>query len=308
MFAGLGAAQSIPPSYGQPKTPQVVAYVERALQQHDLASAQAMAAQYRRLNGDTPEALEALSWVARGEAAGGQMDKAIADADDIEQSARRLLATRALDAEPQLPLALGASYEVRAQVMYVQGRRSEALQLLENAAHTWRGTSIVGRLEKNILLMTLEGHPLPALHADDWIGKKPAQPLDWHGKVVLLFFWAHWCSDCKGDAPAVANIARDLEPKGLLVIAPTRLYGYTAQDDNAAPAVEKPFIAKVFEHYYSAIPNAQIPLDTGNFERFGASTTPTLVVADKHGIVRLYHPGAMSESALRAAIVPLLGR
>jgi thioredoxin-related protein len=43
-------------------------------------------------------------------------------------------------------------------------------------------------------------------------------------------------------------------------------------------------------------------LDSSNFERFGVSTTPTLVIADKRGIVRLYHPGYLDEKSLRAAI------
>ncbi len=44
----------------------------------------------------------------------------------------------------------------------------------------------------------------------------------------------------------------------------------------------------------------------GNFERFGVSTTPTIVLIDRRGIVRLYHPGVIEEADLRAAIEPLL--
>ena len=308
MLSGSALSQTIPPTYGQPKTPKIVAYVQAALQQGNLPQAQAIAAQYRRLNGDQPDALEALSWVARGEAAMGQGERAESDAEEVERSVRRLVATRSLDAEPHLPLALGASYEVRAQLLFAAGRRAEALQLLQSAEKTWRGTSIVGRLEKNVLLMTLEGHPLPAIRASDWIGKKPEPSTAWRGKVVLLFFWAHWCSDCKADSPIIADLARDFEPKGLVVVAPTRLYGYTAEQDTAAPAVEKPFVEKVFQHYYAGIPNAQVPLDASNFERFGATTTPTIVIADRRGIVRLYHPGAMDEQSLRAALAPLLAR
>jgi hypothetical protein len=105
----------------------------------------------------------------------------------------------------------------------------------------------------------------------------------------------------------IAKLATDLEPKGLRIVAPTRLYGYTADDDHAAPAKETAFIGKVFERYYSTIPKARVPLDESNFQRFGASTTPTIVVVDRHGIVKLYHPGVMDEASLRAVIDPLLG-
>lgn len=308
VFALAGAVPLIAQGYGQPATPKIVAYVEMALQQGDLHSAEAMAAQYRKLYGDTPEALEAYSWVARGEARAGNADEALRQAEEIERASRAALATRKLDAEPHLPLALGAAYEVQAAVLSQTQRRAEALQLLQSALKTWKGTSLVDRLQKNINLLTLQGKPMPMLRDTEWIGAKPQPESAWRGKVLLLFFWAHWCADCKAEAPIIARLAAEFQPRGLAVIAPTRLYGYTAQEEHAPPAVELPFVQKVYEKYYSTIPNAPVPVDAGNFQRFGASTTPTIVLVDRQGIVRLYNPGAMEEEALRAAIEPLLGK
>lgn len=295
-----------PQDYGQPATPKVVAYVQAMLQRGDLQDAEAMVAQYRKLYGDTPEALEAYSWLARGELAAGRAAQALKDSEEIERIARGTLATRRLDAEPHLPLALGAAYEVQAQALYETHRRAEALALLRSALKTWQGTSLVDRLQKNINLMTLEGKPMPLLSEVKWIGKKPQPAADRRGKVLLLFFWAHWCADCKADAPIIAKLASEFQPKGLVVIAPTRLYGYTAQEEHAAPSVELPFVEKVYQKYYSDIPNAGVPVDAGNFQRFGASTTPTIVLVDRRGIVRLYNPGAMDEASLRAAIERLI--
>jgi thiol-disulfide isomerase/thioredoxin len=300
-----GVAQQIPPSYGQPATPRIVAYVIRALQQGDLASATGLVDQYRRLNGDTPEALEALSWLARGEVAGGALEAAQAHAEEIRHAAKTALATRKLDQEPHLPLALGAGYEVEAEILTKQNKRTEALQLLRSGIAEWRGTSLVDRLQKNINLLSLEGKPMPQLRTTDWLGAKPSNPNAWRGKPLLLFFWAHWCADCKGEAPLIGQLAAEFQPKGLVVMAPTRLYGYTAQDEHAPPQEERAFIQRVFEKYYAGIPNASVPFDTGNFERFGASTTPTIVLVDRRGTVRLYHPGVMDESALRAAIASI---
>lgn len=300
------AAQEIPKTYGQPATPPMVARVQLALKAGDLAAAEGLARQYRGLYGDTPEVLDALGWVARGELAEQQIDKANQTAAEILRSGQVALAARAMDTEPYLPLAIGTAYEVQAQVLFVQGRRAAALQLLRTADAKWRETSLGDRLQKNINLMTLQGRPMPLLRASEWIGKKPASPEAWRGKVVLLFFWAHWCADCKADAPIIAKLAAELKPQGLVVIAPTRRYGYTFDDDHAPPAKETPFISKVFERYYGNIPVVGVPLDSGNFQRFGASTTPTIVLVDRHGIVRLYHPGLMTEEELRGAINPLL--
>ena len=42
------------------------------------------------------------------------------------------------------------------------------------------------------------------------------------------------------------------------------------------------------------------------FSDFGVSTTATLVIADRQGVVRLYHKGLMTLEELEAAVVPLL--
>jgi thiol-disulfide isomerase/thioredoxin len=287
-------------------TPRVVAYVLGALQQGDLATASALVTQYRRLNGDTPEGLEALSWVARGELMAGRLADAEKHANEIRTSTEKTLATRKLDAEPHLPIALGAAYEIQAQILTTQHKRTEAIAFLQFALRTWRGTSISERLQKNLNLLTLEGRPIPALQETEWIGSKPTALNALRGKVVLLFFWAHWCADCKQEAPIIAKLASEFASSGFVVIAPTQRYGYTALNEHASAAEETAFIEKVYAKFYSGIPNAGVPVSEANFERFGVSTTPTLVLVDKHGVVRLYHPGAMDEPLLRAAIEPLL--
>jgi thioredoxin-related protein len=45
-----------------------------------------------------------------------------------------------------------------------------------------------------------------------------------------------------------------------------------------------------------------VPVGEENFRAWGASTTPTVVVIDRSGIVRLYHPGEMSYEELLPAV------
>lgn len=265
------------------------------------------APQWTESNGITPEAVEALSFQARRDLGFGNLEKASQEADAVLYESRGLLKGRALDSLPQLATAVGAAYEVQAQTLDAQGRRSEAIQLLQHAMREWSGTSIVTRLQKNLNLLTLSGKRTPALDVSRWIGsRKPFALSSLRGKVVVLFFWADWCADCKAEVPVLANLAAELKPKGLVVVAPTMLYGYTPADDHASPEQEKAFIEKVFQAFYSEIPGIEVPLGSENFERFGASTVPTIVLVDRKGIIRLYHPGTMDRTALASALSPLI--
>ena len=231
-----------------------------------------------------------------------QFDKADSNAKETEKLAVQALATRPLDAEPHLPLAFGAAIEVQAQVLTANGDRSGALALLHKDLLAYRTTSIRTRIQKNINLLSLEGRAAPALEEREFLGVKPAPLLSLRGKPVLLFFWAHWCPDCKQEEHILAQVAREYAPAGLVMIAPTQRYGYVANGDEASPADELKYIEKIRHQFYADLLGVPAPVSEANFRNYGASTTPTLVLIDRRGIVRLYHPGAMTLDELRAAL------
>jgi thioredoxin-related protein len=43
-----------------------------------------------------------------------------------------------------------------------------------------------------------------------------------------------------------------------------------------------------------------------NHKQYGVASTPTIVLVDRQGLVRLYHPGRMTEQELETAITALL--
>ncbi len=152
----------------------------------------------------------------------------------------------------------------------------------------------------------MEGKLAPELDTSDWLGVRPPTLASLHGKPVLLFFWAHWCVDCKAESQIVADVQKRYGPKGLVVIGPTKFYGYVGSGQDAGPMVEKPYIDRVRQQFYGAISPMPAPLSNANFQAYGASTVPTLVLIDSSGIVRMYHPGAMPEAELSARIQSIL--
>src|SRR6202453_2351775 len=280
----------------------VVDTVRSYVAQHNFDAAERQVREYRTHSGVTPELAEAVSWMARGKLNAKTFPRADAYAAETRKLSESLLQKRKLDAEPLLPIALGASIEVHAQALAAQGARSEAVVFLHDQLKLFAGTSIVERIRKNVNLLSLEGKPAPELDEGEWLGSEPPSLASLRGHPVLLFFWAHWCSDCKGEAPLIADLQRIYGPKGLVVIDPTKRYGYAANGDDAAPAVEKPYIDKVRLQFYAMLPNMPVPLSAANFQAYGASTVPTIVLVDSAGIVRLYHPGVMPEAELSARI------
>lgn len=280
----------------------VVEDTRTALDAYNFSGAEAGLQAYRTQHGVTPEYVEAYSWMARAALKNRQYDQALAYARQTKTDAQAQLKTRKLDADEHLPTALGAAYEVEAQADVAQGRKAEAVELLRAALRTYGTTSIRARLQKNLNALTLPGSTAPELEVVKSLGAKSPTLSQLRGKPVLLFFWAHWCADCKADAPVIAQLKQDYAKQGLAVIGPTRYYGYTAQIEHATPQQELPYIEAVNKQFYAGLKDMPVPVSAANFDRYGASTTPTLVLIDRAGKVAMYHPGAMTYEQLQVEI------
>jgi len=280
--------------------------VRALIGQHNLAAADQMARAYQSQMGATSELAAALSWLARGALEARNLDRADAYANESRNLALGFLKARKLDQDPWLPIALGASIEVHAQALAARGERPEAIAFLREQLKLFAATSLPERIRKNMNLLTLEGKPAPPLEAPEWLGPKPPSLAALRGHPVLLFFWAHWCPDCKAEVGILANLKRTFGPQGLVIIGPTRYYGYVAGGADALPEAEKRYIDEVRNQYYAPLADLPAPISSANLVAYGASTTPTLVLIDGAGIVRYYHPGAASESELAARIRGML--
>jgi len=283
----------------------IVEDVVAALNRNDFAGADRQVQAYRKSKGTTSELATAISWQARAALATNNLERAAAYAAQTRQMALPNVLGPRMDREQWL-FALGASIEVQAQVMATKGETAEALAFLRNELKTYSGTSLRERIQKNINLLGLEGKPAPELDTAVWFGPKPPTIASLRGKPILLFFWAHWCPDCKADVPIIAALMKKYGPSGLTLIGPTRYYGYVANGADATPEVEKPYIENIRRKFYAPLLNMPAPLSTANFNRYGASTTPTLVLVDRKGIVRWYHPGAASGPELASEIEQVL--
>ena len=262
----------------------------------------------RRVDSEQPTAewLAAVSWLARGASFAERWDLAERYASEAYEGSLELMKERPLDAERFLPTALGAGIEVLGHTYDAQGDRARAVTFLSAARQEFAGTSIETRIQKNFLLLSLEGKPFPALEVDDYLGLQPPTPDDLQGKVVLFFFWAHWCPDCKRQEPVLRALYEEYHDRGLVIVGPTQFYGFVSRGRTATPEEELAYLNGDYTAQFPIPSWMGVPISTNNFLNFGVSTTPTLVLVDRDGIVQRYNPGDLSQEALAALIVPLL--
>jgi len=253
----------------------------------DLATGEAAVAEYKREHGVDAEYLGAVGWLARGAALLGKTDKAWTYVAELRKEIP--------EEKADLTTALGAAIETEGRLRAARDGRGTALKFLETEYARAKDTELRCRIRKNVNLLSLEGQPAPEMSS--------AVP---KGKPAVLFFWAHWCGDCKAQAPALGRVLEKYRAKGLAVIAPTRLFGTGAENKPAMPAEEKAWIEKVWNESYGMLGGVSAPNDTETMVRWGVSSNPTLALVDKKGLVRLYTPTRLSEEELSRRIEELL--
>ena len=254
------------------------------------------------------EWLEAMSWVGRAGAIGGDWNLAADYSEVTLKGCELLLESRPLDDDPNGPLSIatGAAIETLSKFYDAMDDRGQAVAFLREQLQKYAGTSIETRLNKNLLLLDLAGKPMPPLDTSAWLGSPRFEPTDLSGKVTLFFFWAHWCEDCEDQKPVLLRLQRRYGGQGLRIVAPTRLYGYVERGHNVSVAVERGHIQDAQVAKHPLLSSVAVPISRKNFVAFGVSSTPTLVLVGREGVVRLYHPGFMEEATLAKEIEDLL--
>ncbi len=115
---------------------------------------------------------------------------------------------------------------------------------------------------------------------------------DYKGKVVLLNFWATWCTPCQKEIPRFIAFQREQEAKGFQVIG-------ISMDDSDPPV--RAFTAKLKTNYPIAMGTTKLAESYG-----GVLGLPITFLVDRNGRIARRYEGAVDLDAMERDIKKLL--
>jgi len=118
---------------------------------------------------------------------------------------------------------------------------------------------------------------------------------DYLGKVVLLDFWATWCTGCKKEIPWFSEFQRAYGAQGLAVVGVSM--------DEGGWKVVKPFLAE------SHVPYRMLLGDDPTAQRYGIQNLPDTFLIDRQGrVAAAYLAGLVDKDDVEANIKALLSK
>lgn len=116
---------------------------------------------------------------------------------------------------------------------------------------------------------------------------------NYEGRVVLLDFWATWCTGCKQEIPWYMGFQDKYKEEGLSAIG-------VSLDDDGWKSV-RPFLQ---DH------NINYPIVVGDWgtmgKSFGFDSLPATLLIDRNGKIAEFHVGMVDKEAFEADIRTLL--
>jgi cytochrome c biogenesis protein CcmG/thiol:disulfide interchange protein DsbE len=132
----------------------------------------------------------------------------------------------------------------------------------------------------------------PAITLPRLEGGATAALADYRGTVVVLNYWASWCTPCRQESPLLERWHKRISARGGTVLGVDSL-------DVTADALA--FI-RGFRLTYPMLRDR----DGDTQKRFGVTGYPETLILDRHGRISALQRGPVDDAFLRRTVLPLL--
>jgi len=153
------------------------------------------------------------------------------------------------------------------------------------------GLYVAGRRTAQKPRPTASGNAAPEFSVTDIDGKKLSLS-DYRGKVILLDFWATWCTPCRAEIPHFVEMQQKYGPQGFQVVG-------ISMDDDAKPVKE--FYRQFNMNYPVAVGDDKLAQSFG-----GVLGLPVNFIIDREGRIHAKYLGATDVSVIDKAVSDLL--
>ena len=133
----------------------------------------------------------------------------------------------------------------------------------------------------------------PAVSLPRLEGGASAALADYRGTVVVLNYWASWCTPCRRESPLLERWQRRLAKRGGTVL------GIDSLDVTAD--------ARAFVREFGLTYPMLRDRDGETQRRFGVSGYPETLIVDRDGRIAALQRGPVDDAFLRRSVLPLLG-
>jgi cytochrome c biogenesis protein CcmG, thiol:disulfide interchange protein DsbE len=132
----------------------------------------------------------------------------------------------------------------------------------------------------------------PAVSLPRLEGGAQAALADYRGTVVVLNYWASWCTPCRQESPLLERWQRRLAKRGGTVV------GIDSLDVTAD--------ARAFVREFGLTYPMLRDRDGETQRRFGISGYPETLIVDRDGRIAALQRGPVDDAFLRRSVLPLL--